>query len=60
MIMDKRISNLWTKCPEEEVPIHMRNWIDLYLKATKLGFPCKSGQGPSKEQLIEFINSKVN
>ena len=54
-----KTDNLWTLCPTDKVPLHMVEWIDLYNKALKLGFPHKSGH-ISKEELINYINESIH
>ena len=54
-----RTNNLWTPCPIDKVPLHIVEYVDLYKKALKLGFPRKSGH-ISKEELINYINESLH
>ena len=53
-----KTDNLWIPCPANKVPLHMVEWIDLYNRALKLGFPHKSGR-ISKKELINYINESI-
>lgn len=49
-------NTLWKLASTDEIPLHMIEWIDLYKKALKLGFPHKSGR-ISKKELIRYIRT---